>query len=77
VGIVSDHGSREGTPPGGAPRVRHEVSPREGDRSPRRSGFRGLGTWRSPLLGWMVRWAREFALVEGEYPRTGGSPRRG
>ena len=64
MGIVVDHGSRVITPAGESPRRRHELSTCAGDCCPRRSGYRRVGSWRSPLLGWMVRWAREFALPE-------------
>ena len=64
MGIRIDHGSRVVTPAGEAPRRRHELSTSAGDCTPRRSGYRRVGSWHSPLLGRMVRWAKEFALPE-------------
>jgi hypothetical protein len=64
MGIRIDHGSRVVTPAGESPRRRHELSTSDGDCSPSRSGYRRVGSWHSPLLGRMVRWAKEFALPE-------------
>jgi hypothetical protein len=65
VGIVIDHGRRRVAAPGEEPRERHEISTCAGDPIPRRSGYRRLGVWNSPLLGAMVRWGRDFPLAEG------------
>jgi hypothetical protein len=74
MGIVIDHGSRVMSPAGESPRRRHELSTCASDCRPRRSGYRRVGTWHSPLLGWMVRWAREFALPEDRPAATPGGP---